>query len=137
MEYLEGREEDDGKVYNWVMRPGKVRITYVDGSTFEGSVNDERMKHGKGVYQWKKPGGEGEEEPVVKATYEGEYWNGKRQGRGKMVFPSGDTYHGEWKDNKVSLSYRGRWPDLSVSAFWARQNPSVHLHGFVTHPYLR
>lgn len=99
---MDGSEEEEGKTYNWVPRPGKVRITYVDESVFEGVVNNERMKHGKGVYTWKKAGeGEGEEEPVVRATYDGDYWNGKRHGRGKMVFPNGDTYQGEWKENKV------------------------------------
>jgi hypothetical protein len=56
-----------------------------------GVLNEERVKHGKGVYQWKKPGEDGEE-PVVAATYDGDYWNGKRQGKGKMTYPNGDIY---------------------------------------------
>jgi hypothetical protein len=32
-EYLDGEE---GEAYNWAKRPGKVRITYANGSTFEG-----------------------------------------------------------------------------------------------------
>lgn len=32
-EYLDGEE---GEAYNWAKRPGKVRVTYVNGSTFEG-----------------------------------------------------------------------------------------------------
>jgi hypothetical protein len=26
--------------------------------------------------------------------------NGKKDGTGKIIFPSGDTYEGEWKDNQ-------------------------------------
>ena len=33
IEYLDGEE---GESYNWVKRAGKARITYADGSTFEG-----------------------------------------------------------------------------------------------------
>ena len=99
VEYLDGEE---GETYNWAKRPGKVRVTYADGSTFEGTLNEERLKHGRGLYEWKKAGEEGEE-PVVRATYEGEYSNGKKQGLGKMVYPNGDIYQGEWKDDKVSL----------------------------------
>jgi hypothetical protein len=32
-------------------------------------LNEERVKHGKGVYQWKKPGEDGAD-PIVKASYE-------------------------------------------------------------------
>ena len=40
-------------------------------------------------------------ERAVKATYTGSYVDGKRSGVGKMTFPNGDVYEGEWKDNKV------------------------------------
>lgn len=30
------------------------------------------------------------------ASYDGAYVDGAKQGLGKMVFPNGDTYHGEW-----------------------------------------
>lgn len=99
-EYLdlpEGQEE----TLNWLKRPGKAKITYADGSTFEGTFNEERIKHGVGVYTWKKPAEEDGDEPVVKAQYEGDYWNGKKQGVGKMTYPNGDVYHGQWKDNKM------------------------------------
>ena len=34
VDYLDAGEE--GESYNWVKRPGKVIITYANGSTFEG-----------------------------------------------------------------------------------------------------
>jgi len=87
---------------NWLKRPGKALVTYADGSTFEGTFNEERMKHGVGTYTWKKPAEEDGDEPVVKATYTGDYWNGKKQGVGKMTFPNGDIFHGQWKDNQMN-----------------------------------
>ena len=59
-----------------------------------GVLNEERLKHGNGVYTWKKAGEEGEE-PVTKATYEGEYVNGQKEGLGKFTYPNGDVYHGQ------------------------------------------
>lgn len=35
------------------------------------------------------------------ATYEGNYTDGKKAGTGKMTYPNGDEYTGEWKDNAM------------------------------------
>lgn len=35
------------------------------------------------------------------ATYEGNYTDGKKAGIGKMTYPNGDEYTGEWKDNAM------------------------------------
>lgn len=35
------------------------------------------------------------------ATYEGNYTDGKKAGTGKMTYPNGDIYTGEWKDNMM------------------------------------
>jgi hypothetical protein len=32
-------------------------------------------------------------------TYTGSWVNGKREGRGKMVWRNGEEYDGDWKDN--------------------------------------
>ncbi|CAN0093163.1 unnamed protein product, partial [Scytosiphon promiscuus] len=37
----------------------------------------------------------------VHATYEGTYTGGKKAGTGKMIYPNGDEYTGEWKDNAM------------------------------------
>ena len=47
------------------------------------------------------PGSEDDETPVEKARYEGNYKDGMKHGAGKMVFPNGDIYEGEWIENKV------------------------------------
>merc|ERR1711988_147965 len=85
--------------FNWIARSGKATVTYANGCTYEGEFNSEKQKHGLGTYTWVEPD---EEEGFKKvATYEGNYADGKRNGIGKMTFPSGDVYHGEWKDNKI------------------------------------
>lgn len=37
----------------------------------------------------------------VYATYAGNYTDGKKAGMGKMTYPNGDEYTGEWKDNAM------------------------------------
>ena len=51
-----------------------------------------------------KPGSEDDETPVEKARYEGNFKNGLKTGYGKMIFPSGDIYEGEWFENKVIVT---------------------------------
>lgn len=53
------------KVANWLPRPGKARVTYAEGSSFEGVFNGERIKEGPGKYTWMKPAEEDGEDPQV------------------------------------------------------------------------
>ena len=39
--------------------------------------------------------------PKLNAKFDGEYKNGKKNGKGKMLFPNGDIYEGEWVDDMV------------------------------------
>jgi hypothetical protein len=32
-------------------------------------------------------------------TYEGQFENGRKNGRGRFTFPNGEIYEGEWKDD--------------------------------------
>ncbi len=59
------------------------------------------MKQGHGVYIWTGPGSEEDETPVEKARYEGNYRDGLRTGYGRMKYPNGDLYEGEWFENKM------------------------------------
>jgi hypothetical protein len=95
--YIDGEEEEST---NWIKRAGKVRITYVNGCTFEGYYDEEKVKQGRGTYIWMGPGAE-EDTTEEKARYEGEYKNNMKHGMGKMVFPNKDVYEGEWFENKV------------------------------------
>jgi hypothetical protein len=47
---LEGVEEAPSGP--WVKAPGKAKVTYPNGDTFEGSFNEKLEKHGRGVYTW-------------------------------------------------------------------------------------
>jgi hypothetical protein len=85
---------------NWVSRAGKAEVTYDNGCTYKGDFNSEKQKHGSGVYTWMVADEESGEMKTV-ATYDGAYADGKKNGLGKMTFPNGDEYHGEWKDNKM------------------------------------
>lgn len=69
--------------------------------TRSGTYDAEKVKQGYGVYTWMKPGGEDDEAPTERAKYEGNYKDGLKCGVGKMTFPNGDVYQGEWLDNKV------------------------------------
>lgn len=115
---------------NWIVRAGRARVTYPNGCVFEGirilfilfyytlylllylylivlnlgTFDAERIKQGQGLFIWMKPG-EDDEGPSERARYEGNYKDGIRSGFGKMTFPSGDIYEGEWLDNKVLFTY--------------------------------
>lgn len=70
-----------------------------------GTFDAERIKQGPGLYVWKVPGAEEGEEPVEKARYEGNYKDGLKHGVGKMIFPNGNIYEGEWFENKVIIHW--------------------------------
>jgi hypothetical protein len=76
-------------------------LRFVRFACFAGTFDAERIKQGHGLYVWMKPGGEEDDTPVEKARYEGNYKDGLRSAVGRMVYPSGDVYEGEWLDNKM------------------------------------
>ena len=94
IQYLDGEGEES----NWVSRAGKARATYSNGDTYEGDFAEDKSRTGKGTYSWKNQKDEDAEEPM--ATYEGDYVNGKREGRGTMTSARG-KYRGEWKAGKM------------------------------------
>lgn len=66
-----------------------------------GDFNAERLKHGQGTFVWMSAPNEDDDTRVERARYEGQYFEGKRQGVGKMTFPNGDVYHGHWHQGKM------------------------------------
>lgn len=68
------------------LRSGKGTVTYADGTIFEGEFAGGR-KNGYGVYT-----GNG-------TSYEGNYVDDIKEGRGKQVFSNGDSYEGEYKND--------------------------------------
>lgn len=47
------------------------------------------------------PTSEEDDTPMEIARFEGIYKDGQKTGFGSMVYPTGDTYVGEWFENKV------------------------------------
>ena len=45
-------------------------------------------------------------------TYEGRWYDGKWNGKGKLSLPSGETYKGVWKDGKPSGKMIWSEPDF-------------------------
>ncbi len=68
---------------------------------FIGTYDAEKVKQGPGVYIWMGPASEEDETPTEKARFEGNYKDGLKHGVGKMKYPNGDVYEGEWVDNKM------------------------------------
>ena len=58
-------------------------------TVYEGEILNDII-HGKGWQRWLNDGSE----------YFGDYQIGKREGYGVFKYPNGDTYEGEWLDNK-------------------------------------
>lgn len=67
-------------------------------SCFLGTFDEARLKQGQGVYVWvSEPNEDGDRTEI--ARYEGSYVDGVKSGIGKLVFPNGDLYEGEFRDN--------------------------------------
>ena len=65
----------------------KKKITYEDGTTYEGSMTD-GIYNGQGTITWTNG-----------ASYKGEWKNGKKDGIGQYTYPDKTTYKGGWKDD--------------------------------------
>ncbi len=68
-----------------------------------GSYDSERVKQGAGTYIWMGPTSVDDDTPRETARYTGNYVNGQKSGIGKMVYPNGDVYEGQWSEDKVGL----------------------------------
>jgi hypothetical protein len=79
VEYIDKDEPDET---NWIKRAGKAKVTYPNQDTFEGTFNEEKLKDGYGVYIWMAASEEDEGEMKEVSRYEGNYSNGKKNGKG-------------------------------------------------------
>eukprot|EP01116_Phalansterium_solitarium_P006275 TRINITY_DN1857_c0_g2_i7.p1 TRINITY_DN1857_c0_g2~~TRINITY_DN1857_c0_g2_i7.p1 ORF type:complete len:559 (+),score=189.02 TRINITY_DN1857_c0_g2_i7:83-1678(+) len=112
---------------NWQhnRKNGRGRFQYASGNVYDGDWLDDvkhghgRMHwralhevyvgnwhngqpHGQGAYYWLKKSDDGREEIAKRARrnyYEGEFFEGKRQGRGTMHYADGSVYVGMFVDN--------------------------------------
>ena len=92
-----------------------------DGSIYKGRLVDGQM-HGYGVLNYHA------ENAKERVRYEGEFKENQPNGKGKMIWRSGETYVGDWVndtkegfgimhynpiDDPTRLSYEGEWKDGS------------------------
>ena len=54
------------------------------------------------------PTSEDDDTPMELARFEGKYKDGHKTGYGRMVYPNGDIYEGEWFENKVLHAFLKR-----------------------------
>ncbi|KAL9180595.1 hypothetical protein ACHAXT_011048 [Thalassiosira profunda] len=107
-----------GSVYDCQWKNGTMqrwaKITYANGDVYEGEISGYGLRHGKGV-GYKFANGS------VCNVYDGQWQDGKKHGRGKMTYTSGNFYEGEWKDDRKhgrgkmtytsGTFYEGEWKD--------------------------
>jgi len=96
----------------------KKVVTYSDGSSYEGEINDEGARHGKGLLRWSR-----------EEYYFGDWRNNKMSGKGVHVADN-SVYEGDWlndlshgrgvcrfitkedeTDEDLMVSYEGEWKD--------------------------
>lgn len=104
-----------------------VKITYPNGDTYEGEINDLKKRHGQGKYIHPAPVSDEEEESeeakaIVKDhIYEGAWINGEKQGIGKMFYPDGGRYYGQWSHNVTHGEGTYKYPNGDVySGQWSQ-----------------
>ncbi|PNW87874.1 hypothetical protein CHLRE_01g005450v5 [Chlamydomonas reinhardtii] len=80
------------------------------GDKFEGTM-EHGVRTGKGTYTWGVSG----------AVYTGDYVNGKKHGKGKMVYPDKGVYEGDWVEDVMQGQGTYTYPngDIYQGAFWA------------------
>jgi hypothetical protein len=99
-------QQKDGK------RHGQGKITFSDGSKYDGAWNNDIIE-GKGTHYF-----------ANKAVYEGNFKNNKQNGIGTMTFANKNVYNGAWKDSKMEGQgkmtfankdvYNGAWKDSKI-----------------------
>lgn len=83
-----------------VLRPGVSIKPYTDSAKFEGQLNLQQLKHGKGIYYY--PNGD---------VYVGEWLNDKFHGKGVYIFNLGERYEGDLqngvtKTKKIKMEFK-------------------------------
>jgi hypothetical protein len=131
VKYLDGEEEESV----WISRAGKAEVTFPNGQTYVGDFNENKERHGQGVYTWTVVAPEDAEEPEEgwppPAVYTGSYSLGKRSGVGKMAHPDGGTYYGQWKNNAMDGEGTYKYPNGDIySGSWSaglKHGPGKYL----------
>lgn len=72
-----------------IPRDIRTPACFKNGNVYIGEWSDKNRRHGKGTL-YQKDGG----------IYEGYWTDGHRTGRGRAIFPNGEAYDGDWKNDK-------------------------------------
>jgi len=94
---------------------------------YKGTFDNERVKQGEGTYVWMGPASEDDPDTLVeKARYTGNYKDGQKHGVGKMIYPNGDIYEGEWVENRMEGegSYTYKTSNDIYSGSWVNNKKS-------------
>lgn len=89
---------------------GQGIFKYIDGSVYEGAFEN-GVRCGQGTLKlgdsfsyhghWKQDAMHGQGYLIENGNkYFGEFCNGKKQGKGKMIYQNGTEYEGEWKNDQ-------------------------------------
>ncbi|WP_345420084.1 hypothetical protein [Halioxenophilus aromaticivorans] len=80
-------ESGNGALLDTTAEP--CSLTFDSGNLYDGTCNGAGKPHGQGNFQW-----------VSGSSYEGNFFNGHRQGNGFMTYPNGAKYEGQWMNDK-------------------------------------
>ncbi|KAH3767382.1 2-isopropylmalate synthase [Pelomyxa schiedti] len=79
------------------MATRRCAVESVENAKLAGGVYTGRLvnnkRDGRGKFTWQGPGGQ--------HTYDGDWRDGLKHGRGTYTWPDGGTYDGEWNNNKI------------------------------------
>lgn len=111
-----------GEVIDLATMHGKGKLTYANGTTYEGSFSHGKY-HGKGTMSWPDGAsytgdwafgheqGYGVQVSTTGFVYEGEWVLGRRQGKGKLRTADGTRCAGDFVANELQGKARCDYPD--------------------------
>jgi len=86
------KKENYGTLIRYIGRSlNSEKIKFNDGKYYIGEVSNDKM-HGKGILYYKDG----------KIEYDGNFINGKREGKGKYIWEDGSYYIGQWSNNNMN-----------------------------------
>ena len=90
-------------------RPGILVKTFKEGAVYEGQLNNQSQRHGKGLFRYKEN----------QDLYFGDWKNDKFHGKGVYIFTKGDRYSGDLREGRKAgygdyfyangNIYKGQW----------------------------
>jgi hypothetical protein len=109
---------------------GKGKETFNNGDTYSGDFVG-NLREGNGIYIYSCSG------PNAGRKYEGDWKEGKSSGKGKEIFPNGDTYSGDFVDDEfegkgkyIWLQNEGEKSEIYKGQFEKGMKHGVGLHAF-------